>query len=36
MAETESKESIIYARVMGVFMVILLVYGALTIVGVLR
>jgi hypothetical protein len=36
MAETESRESIIYARVMGVIMVIMLIYGALSIVGIVR
>jgi hypothetical protein len=36
MAKTESRESQIYARVVGGLMVILLFYGALTIVGVLR
>jgi hypothetical protein len=36
MADTESRESVIYAKVVGVLMVILLIYGALTIVGVLR
>ena len=36
MAETESRESNIYARVMAVLMVILLFYGLLTIIGVVR
>jgi hypothetical protein len=36
MAESESRESQMYARVMGVLMVLLLFYGLLTIIGVIR
>jgi hypothetical protein len=36
MASTESRESLIYARVVGVLMVLLLIYGALTLAGVVR
>jgi hypothetical protein len=36
MAGNEARESLIYARVAGVLMVILVFYGLLTIIGVLR
>ena len=36
MAETKSRESITYARIMGAIMVALLIYGLLTIIGVVR
>lgn len=36
MAETESRESTNYARIMAFLMVALLVYGLLTLMGVIR
>ena len=34
--QTESRESLIYSRVVGVLMVLMLIYGTLTIIGILR
>lgn len=36
MASTESRESLIYAKVVAVLMVILLIYGVLSIIGIVR
>jgi hypothetical protein len=34
--QTESRESVIYSRVVGVLMVIMLIYGTLSIIGIVR